>query len=55
MIRLIWRMDERSFGKLNVYLWLDISWTSRASGRQTEREKQTFFENYFNKDKSVGL
>ena len=24
MIRLIWRVDERSFGKLNVYLWLDM-------------------------------
>ena len=24
LIRLIWRMDERCFGKLNVYLWLDI-------------------------------
>ena len=37
-------------------------WTSRASGRQTERadcnyvfEKLTFLEKSFNKDKSIGL
>ena len=42
--------------------WWDVSWISRASGWQTKRtdcnyvfEKITFLENYFNKDKSVGL
>ena len=42
--------------------WLNSPWISRASGWQTERadcnyifEKITYLENYFNKDKSVGL